>query len=228
MASRRQLKGLPIGAVNDKNEPICGAWCNSTSNYCQAPPMPNGRCKQHGGFNTGRGPRRAKNGPANGLYSMYLNVDEANLYDQLKIGTLEQEIKLLRIQLMRALAAQHNWDISQEALKQAIENEDGSIRTPTEIYRAMEIEVYETKRQEGIDNRGQPVDQTEKRVTHRKNDFKGEIRSLASLIAKLEREHHELMKSDIPDSERIMQIAQDLRAFTKAAQSTVPEPDPEE
>lgn len=223
MASRRQLKGLPVGATNDKNEPICGAWCHGKQDYCQAPPMDNGRCARHGGFNSDRQPRDPIKGPANNLYSKHLNVEEMNLYGFLKVGTLEQEIKLLRIQLLRALDAQHNWELDRAALTEAISNEDGSIRTPNEIYEALDLEAYEYKKQQGIDNRGQLVDQEEKKVVHRKKDYKQEIRSLINLIAKLEKEHFELMKSDIPDSERIAQIAHDLRTFTEAARASVPE-----
>ena len=224
MASRRQVKGLPIGAVNKKNEPICGAWCHGKQDYCQAQPMDNGRCPMHGGFNSDRRPRNTKLGPANGLYSQHLNVEEANLYGQLKIGSLEQEIRLLRIQLLRALNAQEKWELQQDSIKNAMRNDDGSLRTPDEIIEALELEACEYKRQKGIDNRGQPVDQEEQKLVQRKRDFKGEARSLINLIAKLEREHHELLKTDIPDSERIAQIAHDLRAFTEAARATVPEP----
>jgi len=224
MASRRQLKGLPLGAVNSKNEPVCGAWYHGKDDYCQAQPMDNGRCELHGGFNSDCGKRNPKLGPADGLYSKFLNIEEANIYGLLKIGTLEQELKLLRIQLMRAINAQHNWEISQEKLQDALKTEEGTSRTPDEVFRILEIEAYELKRQEGVDNRGQPVDQVEKKVTHRKNDFKAEMRSLITLISKLEGQHHELMKSDIPDSEKIAQIADDLRRFAAAAQGSIPKP----
>ncbi len=32
----------------------CGAYCRTTSNPCLNFPMPNGRCRMHGGKSTGR------------------------------------------------------------------------------------------------------------------------------------------------------------------------------
>jgi hypothetical protein len=34
----------------------CGAHCRTTGNPCQNAPMPNGRCRMHGGKSTGRPP----------------------------------------------------------------------------------------------------------------------------------------------------------------------------
>ena len=33
---------------------LCGAHCRTTGKPCQAYPMPNGRCRMHGGKSTGR------------------------------------------------------------------------------------------------------------------------------------------------------------------------------
>ncbi len=226
MVSRRQVKGLPVGAINQlTNEPMCGAWDHSTDSYCKREPMTNGRCGVHGGHNTARiEPLKARFAPVTrGLYGRDLNDEEANFYGQLKIGTLEQEIKLVRVQLLRALNAQENWEIHQDALNRVLTDDKGSIRPPKEIYKALIVEGYEYTKQEGINRDGEPLNQEAKKITHRRSDFKSEIRTLISLVAKLETQHNELMKSDVPDSERITQIAQDLRAFTEAARGTVPD-----
>jgi chromosome segregation ATPase len=184
--------------------------------------MENGRCARHGGFNDDRPRSGTKFLAWKGLYSKVLNAEEANVFGLLKIGSLEQEIKLLRIQLLRALTAQEAWEMKREQLTVALKNDDGSVRTPDEVLEALQLESYEYKKQEGIDNRGQAVDQTEKKITHRKHDYKAEIRQLINLIAKLESQHHDLMKSDIPDSERINQIAEALRGFADSARASVP------
>lgn len=159
------------------------------------------------------------------LYTRSFSPEEANLYGQLAIGTLEQEIKLLKIQLLRLLEAQREWDESKVRLMAAIQAEDGTIRTPAEIYQTLTLDGYEIKKVEGIDARGQPIDSTEKHVKLRKSGFESKIHSTLLLIGKLEAQHKELLKQDIPDSERIMQIARDLRSFTQAADKTVPEQD---
>jgi hypothetical protein len=33
---------------------LCGAHCRTTGEPCKNPPMPNGRCRMHGGKSTGR------------------------------------------------------------------------------------------------------------------------------------------------------------------------------
>lgn len=43
-------------------EAVCGAHARSTGKPCQKPPMPNGRCRLHGGLSTGRP-------PTSGLYT---------------------------------------------------------------------------------------------------------------------------------------------------------------
>lgn len=35
-------------------QPLCGAHCRTTGQPCKNYPMPNGRCRMHGGKSTGR------------------------------------------------------------------------------------------------------------------------------------------------------------------------------
>lgn len=222
MGGKRTL-GLPIGSVNACNKPICGAYIKRKKRYCEAPPLPSGRCACHGGFSA-KIPRRPDwMLSSKGLYNKFLNAEEANLFDQLKVGSLEQEIKLLRIQLIRALQAQYDWQLDYETLVHLIKNNEGEIHTPEEIYKKMELEVLEARNRKGVDPKGNPIDEQEAKVSFRKRDFKSEITQLVRLIAKLEREHHEMMKQDIPDSERIAQIAAGLREFSQEANKTVSE-----
>lgn len=221
--SGRKTRGLPIGAVNSQNKPICGAYISRSQKYCEAPPLPSGRCERHGGVNPEIPKRPRWMLSHKGLYNKFFNAEEANLFGQLKVGSLEQEIKLLRIQLIRALQAQYDWGLDYNTLVHLIKNDEGDIHTPEEIYKKMELEVLEARSRKGVDPKGNPIDEQEAKVSFRKRDFKTEIRQLVKLIAKLEREHHEMMKQDIPDSERIAQIAAGLREFSQAAQETVPE-----
>lgn len=51
---------------------LCGAHCRTTDNPCRNAPMPNGRCRMHGGKSTGRR-------PTHGFYSEAAINERKNL-----------------------------------------------------------------------------------------------------------------------------------------------------
>lgn len=56
---------------------ICGARAKSTGNPCKNPPMPNGRCKFHGGMSPGR--------PiVSGMFTNKAKADRAKLRELIK------------------------------------------------------------------------------------------------------------------------------------------------
>lgn len=59
----------------------CGAHCRSTGQPCKNAPMPNGRCRMHGGKSTGRR-------PTHGFYSQ-LAINERKNLARLIDGVLE-------------------------------------------------------------------------------------------------------------------------------------------
>lgn len=85
----------------------CGAKTRA-GGKCKAPAMANGRCRVHGGASTGPKDQRGnKNAVQPGsLYSQYLTAEEQALADQLELGNVDQELRLTRIRLRRALAAE--------------------------------------------------------------------------------------------------------------------------
>ena len=89
--------------------PKCGAKTRS-GGKCQRPALAGkNRCALHGGKSTGpRNPARpignrraAKPGS---LYSRYLTAEEQQLAGELELGSVDEELRLTRIRLLRALA----------------------------------------------------------------------------------------------------------------------------
>jgi hypothetical protein len=60
----------------------------------------------HGGKNTGA-PAGNQNARQHGIYSAALTADEAGIFDTIVVGELDQEIKIAKLQLLRALNAQN-------------------------------------------------------------------------------------------------------------------------
>lgn len=81
----------------------CGAKTRSGEPCKRAPMEGKRRCKLHGGASTG--PRKgSKNAAKPGsLYSAYLTPAEKRIASSLALGTVDEEIRLTRIRLMRAL-----------------------------------------------------------------------------------------------------------------------------
>lgn len=81
---------------------VCGAKTRS-GKPCQAQAMSNGRCRMHGGTNTGA-PIANKNAAKPGsLYSQFLTEEEKTIAASLELGQVDEELRLTRIRLMRAL-----------------------------------------------------------------------------------------------------------------------------
>jgi uncharacterized protein YjcR len=83
---------------------------------CEAYGMKNGRCAKHGGKSTGA-PKGNQNGIRHGIYSSALTLDEKELWEQIKVGSLDDELRMARIQYLRALNTEDDHaDIAQKLL----------------------------------------------------------------------------------------------------------------
>lgn len=102
----------------------CGAKTRA-GGECKAPAMANGRCRVHGGSSTGA-PARNTNARKHGIYSQFLTQEESEQFDGLKLGSVDQELRLMRIRLARALAAEERADGAPE-LDEVTENEGGGV-----------------------------------------------------------------------------------------------------
>ena len=84
---------------------LCGAKTRSGS-PCQSKAMANGRCRMHGGKSTGAPKGNKNNLKAGGIYSQFLTDEERVISTEMELGSLDEELKLCKIRLMRALKAE--------------------------------------------------------------------------------------------------------------------------
>jgi hypothetical protein len=89
----------------------CGAKTRSGKPCANTARRANGRCRMHGGTATGpRKPNSAKNAiKAGSLYSAHLTDAEKLIVDAMQLGSVDQEIRLTRIRLMRALKREEDF-----------------------------------------------------------------------------------------------------------------------
>lgn len=98
----------------------CGAKTRA-GGKCKAPSMANGRCRVHGGASTGpKTPNSASNATKHGFYSSALTDDERKLWHRVEIGTLDDEIRLMKIKLFRLVKLSGNADVA-ELIDSALE-----------------------------------------------------------------------------------------------------------
>lgn len=144
----------------------CGAKTRSGA-PCKSRAMPNGRCRMHGGTasKTHKGNQNAR---THGIYSNVLTDQEKALWIEVELGKVDDELRLCRIRLVRAL----------EAEKEAT---------------GLELEVRTEK---PMMVGGVPVtdeDPVEER-TYRRRDYPAIIDKLMGRIESLERTRQELSK----------------------------------
>lgn len=173
----------------NKTKKKCGAKTRS-GGTCKRWAMPNGRCKLHGGMSTGPG-KANKNALVHGAYSARFLPGEEARFRPL-IGTLEDELTILRAQMDRALEAQ---------MKQ--------IQNPDDIEG---LEITEGRLKEDMVEAGEDgkaVTKSEQTTVKTRPDLRLLIDRLAQRIANLER-----IRADL-----IVMRADDLLDRVKAAVS---------
>jgi len=85
----------------------CGAKTRAGT-PCKRYARENGRCNLHGGKSTGAPGN--KNALKFGIYSQGIKESEEDLWRQIEVGTLDDEIKIMKIQLARAVKAQREFE----------------------------------------------------------------------------------------------------------------------
>lgn len=91
------------------------------------------RCKLHGGKSTGA-PAKNQNARTHGIYSSYLSDEEKDVWDQVKLGEVDDELRLTRIRLMRALKAENERGNTLEIDSEKVETgENGGTVTTTKV-----------------------------------------------------------------------------------------------
>lgn len=107
--------------------PECGAKTRNGGKCKLSPVNGKKRCKLHGGKSTGPINQRGNsNGAKPGsLYSRYLTQEEKDISASLELGSLDEEIRLTRVRLIRALKLEHEaeecqMELEAETVKPAI------------------------------------------------------------------------------------------------------------
>lgn len=83
----------------------CGAKTRSGEPCQRWGSEKNGRCRLHGGASTG--PVGYTNAATHGIYRQHLTDSEREQYGALELGHVDHELRLARIRLARALAAEN-------------------------------------------------------------------------------------------------------------------------
>lgn len=155
----------------------CGAKTRS-GQPCKSHAMPNGRCRKHGGTNTGA-PAGNQNARKHGIYSAYLTENEREAWEQLELGRVDDELRLTRIRLMRALARESEFGNTLEIDSEKVEPEE-------------------------VD--GVPTGNAKVTRTSRVRDYAGLIDRLTARIESLERTRAELLKTNPPEQPPVAKI----------------------
>lgn len=149
---------------------LCGAKTRS-GEPCKRHPVPGSkRCKLHGGKSTGA-PKGSKNAARPGsIYSKFLTDEENDALAGIELGRVDDELRLTRIRLMRALAR---------------ENEFGN---------TLELD---SEKSEPIEIEGKVLEDVTKITTTSKvRDYSALIDRLTARIESLERTRAELLKAN--------------------------------
>lgn len=159
-----------------KTRSICGAKAKSTGLPCQRSPLAGRtRCRLHGGVTKTKGKVNKDAVKPGALYSRYLTPDERVVFDLIELGSVDSELRLMRVRLERAL---------REEKKQAERDEAEDDIT---------LELESRTERDG----GGPFTVDEER-TYKRRDWRVLVERLSSKIESLEKTRAELTKAKAP------------------------------
>ena len=203
----------------DNGVQLCGK-INKKGQPCRMPAKGNGRCPRHGGNNLTHRAGQRKRSPWNltcGIYSDFMTTDELDAYGALQIGTLEEEIRMIRLQLRRAVRAQDEYDAKRDELNSITIEEgltDGARKELDVVEFTEEIDVPPG----GGDNAGS----TKRKIARKLKDRRDNIVCYTKLLESLESSHAVLVREKTGETNMVEQIARDLRKFGDEAAGYVP------
>lgn len=110
---------------------LCGAKTRS-GEPCKRHAIPgSSRCKLHGGKSSGP-PKGSKNAAKPGsIYSQFLTEEENDMLASIELGRVDDELRLTRVRLMRALAREYEFGNELEIDSEKIE--DGEKTTTNKV-----------------------------------------------------------------------------------------------
>lgn len=97
---------------------FCGAKTRS-GHTCKNSAMANGRCRLHGGKSTGpKNNHGNQNAKKHGIYAKFITDDEWQAVGKSELDTLDDELRLCKVRLLRALQAENKQgNLGDEALE---------------------------------------------------------------------------------------------------------------
>lgn len=216
------------GKVPEERRGRCEAISKSTGKPCRRWAMRNGRCSLHGGKEGANAVAASRAAQARarhpwlngrGLFCEGVFPDEVDLYESVGVGTLEEEIRLLKVQLRRAVAAQLRWTMSLEELNKHLDEMENLKTTPEALLQHIEPDTFERKETES--RTGEITE--ERKLVRRRRNYQQEIAFLVKTIADLEVKHADLTRrSQLGSPEMVNVLAFKLREFEEASAATMP------
>lgn len=183
---------------------FCEAKAKTTGNPCRNPAgfrtdhLGEGRCFLHGGRNIG-GPKGNTKAVSHGIYGSGLLDDEIVLWGDIEIKTLDDEIRMVSIQLCRAFNAQKIYLMAKDETEKLAEG----------------LELQEFTHEVGQSLKGSI---NVKRIIRRKRDFTYEIDRLTGRLGDLITKNFQLKGEEIDAREKARQI----KAALEEIDGTVP------
>lgn len=157
--------------------PECGARTRSGAS-CRTPAMANGRCRMHGGKSKGAKKGNKYRAKPGSLYSKFLTDEERQISDSIVLGSIDDELRLTRIRLMRALGREDR--IDEEA------DPDSVVELESKTVEPVMLGDVPDHEEEPIVTR-----------TYRRRDYVAIIDRLTARIASLEMQRATLLQMNI-------------------------------
>lgn len=113
---------------------LCGASKRGNGEPCKRHAIPgSSRCKLHGGKSSGPKEQRGNKNAAKpgSIYSQFLTDDENDMLASIELGRVDDELRLTRIRLMRALSRENEFGNTLEIDSEKLE--DGERATTNKV-----------------------------------------------------------------------------------------------
>jgi hypothetical protein len=118
----------------------CGASKRSNGEPCKRHAIPgSSRCKLHGGKSSGPKEQRGNKNAAKpgSIYSQFLTDEENDLLASIELGRVDDELRLTRIRLMRALSRESEFGNELEIDSEKIEDGEKATTSKVRDYSAL-------------------------------------------------------------------------------------------
>lgn len=177
--------------------PLCGAKTRNGGLCMKHALQDKTRCRLHGGASEfGGAPANNKNSVKPGsLYSRYLSEDEQAIAEKLQLGSIDEELRLTRIRLMRALAIEQEVDSNDPDSELHIES------------KSVEPQFIEGKVGTETNEQGEEVPINIVKRHYKRRDYPALIDRLTARIANLETQRATLAQNQLDLEKRKMENA---------------------